>query len=96
MQRKAMVALVAGMSVGVGAGVLGAFLAWAAAGAAARRFLGQFDDQDDQGIELPQSALQVAQHTRQQTSPGGAPLMLPASDQSLPNPKEAATSAQAH
>jgi hypothetical protein len=95
MQRKAMVALVAGVSVGVGAGVLGAFLAWAAAGAAARRFFAQFGDQDDQHIELEQPALSGTRHCTQQVSSGSTPVMPPASDPSLSDPKEAVISAQA-
>ena len=44
MQRKEMVALVAGASVGVGRGALGAFLACVAGRAVARSFLDQFGD----------------------------------------------------
>jgi hypothetical protein len=95
MQRKAMVALVAGASVGVGAGALGAFVAWAAAGAVARRFPDQFSDQDDQDIELEQPAPSATWHGTQQASSGSTPVTSPASDLSLPTPKEAVTSAQA-
>ena len=92
MQRKAMVALVAGASLGVGAGALGAFVAWAAAGAAARRFHDQFGDQD---IELEQPAPSATWHSAQQASSGSAPVTSPASAPSLPRPKEAVTAAQA-
>jgi hypothetical protein len=92
MQRKQMIALVAGVSVGVGGGVLGAFLVWAAAGAVALRLLDQLDDHD---IELPQPVLPVAQHAAQQTSLGSVPVTPLASDPSLLNPQEAVTSARA-
>jgi hypothetical protein len=95
MQRKQIVALLAGVSVGVGGGVLGALLAWAAVGAAARRFLEQFDDQDDQDIELEQPALSATRHGTQQASRGIALVTSPASAPSLPTPKEVVTSAQA-
>jgi len=95
MQRKQMVALVAGVSVGVGGGVLGAFLAWEAIGAAGRRLLDQFGDQDDQVIELEQPTLSATQHSTRQMSSGSVPVMLLDSDPSLPEPKEPVISAKA-
>jgi hypothetical protein len=51
MHRNEMMALVAGASVGVGGGMLGAFLAWTASGALVHRVLDPFGDQY---IELSQ------------------------------------------
>jgi hypothetical protein len=95
MQRNQMIALVAGVGVGVAGGGLGAFLAWEAVGAAGRHLLDQFGDQDDQVIELEQPALSATQHGTQQVSSGSVPVMLPASDPSLPESNVAVISAQA-
>jgi hypothetical protein len=47
MQRTDTVALVAGATVGMGGGALGAFLAYTAGQVVVHRFLDQFDDQFD-------------------------------------------------
>jgi hypothetical protein len=69
MHRKELVALVTGASVGVGGGALGAFLAWIAGEAVARRFLDQLGDQY---IELAQPVLPAARHGAQRASPDSA------------------------
>jgi hypothetical protein len=92
MQRNEMMALVAGASVGVGGGALGAFLAWTAGGAVARRVLDKFDDQD---IELRQPALPAARHGAPQASRNSASGTPAAGAPPLPSVKEAVTSAQA-
>jgi hypothetical protein len=92
MRRNEVVALVAGASIGMGGGALGAFVAWTAGGVAARRFLDQFGDQD---IELRLPVPPGAQYGAEQASQDSAPVTQPPSDQSWPNPKEAVTSAHA-
>ena len=91
MQRNEMMALVAGASVGLGGGMLGAFLAWTAGGALAHRVLDPFGDQY---IELSQPALLAARHgaqaSRNSTSVASLAGLPP-----LPNAKEAVTSTQA-
>lgn len=86
MQRKEMVALVAGASVGVGGGALGAFLACMAGQALAHGFLNQFGDHY---IDLEQPTPQRVRHSAQQASLGSAPVAPPAtSDLSLPNAEQ--------
>jgi hypothetical protein len=92
MQRNEVVALVAGASIGMGGGPLGAFVAWAACGAAARHFLDRLGDQD---IELRQPAAPGVQYGAEQVNAGSAPVTQPASDRAVRNPAEAVTSAQA-
>jgi hypothetical protein len=83
MQRKVVVALVAGGTVGIGGGgALGAFLACTAGRAAARRFLDLFSDQY---IDLSQLAPPTVRHSAQQASLSRASVTTSASDQSLPN-----------
>jgi hypothetical protein len=92
MQRSDMIALVAGASVGVGGGVLGALLAWTAGEAVARRVL---DPLGDQYIELRQPALPAVQHAAPQASRNRTSMASPAGRPPPPNAKEAVTSAQA-
>jgi hypothetical protein len=92
MQRNELVALAAGASVGVGGGALGAFLAWIAGGAVARRVLDPFGDQY---IELRQPQLPAARHGAPQPTWISTSEQSPAGVPSLPNAKEAVTSVQA-
>jgi hypothetical protein len=77
MQRTEMVALVAGTTVGLGGGTLGAFLVCTIV---VHRFLDQFDDQY---VDLGQPARPTARQSAQQASLGGASVTQPqrASDQ---------------
>jgi hypothetical protein len=79
MHRTDMVALVAGATVGMGGGALGAFLVCTAGQIVVHRFLNQFDDQY---LDLRQSALPTARHSAQPASLGGASGTQRASDQS--------------
>jgi hypothetical protein len=92
MQWKEKIALVAGATVGVGGGALGAFLTCIAGGAAVRRFLDQFGDQD---IELRQPAPPAARHRAQQPSLGSASTAQPTRDQSLPQADAVGSAASA-
>ncbi|HEV2456974.1 MAG TPA: hypothetical protein VGS80_01315 [Ktedonobacterales bacterium] len=92
MQRNEMIALVAGASVGVGGGMLGAFLAWTAGGAVARCVL---DPLGDQYIELSPPTLPAARHGAPQASRNSTSMASPAGVPSLPNAREAVTSTQA-
>jgi hypothetical protein len=79
MQRTDIVALVAGATVGLGGGGLGAFLVCTAGRAVVHRFLAQFDDQY---LDLGQPARPTARHSAQQASLAGALVTQQASDQS--------------
>jgi hypothetical protein len=71
MQRRDIVALVAGATVGMGGGTLGAFLVCTAGRAVARRFLDQLDDQY---LDFGKPILATERHGAQQASLGGAPV----------------------
>jgi hypothetical protein len=79
MQRTEMVALVAGTTVGLGGGGLGAFLVCTAGQIVVHRFLHQFDDQY---LDLWPPAPPTARPNTQQASQAGALVTHPASDQS--------------
>ena len=79
MQRTEMVALVAGATVGLGGGGLGAFLVCTAGQIVVHRFVHQFDDQY---LDLSQPARPTAQHSAQQASLAGSSVTQQASDQS--------------
>jgi hypothetical protein len=79
MHRTEMVALVAGATVGMGGGALGAFLVCTAGQIVVHRFLNQFDDQY---LDLRQPALPMARHSAQQASLAGASVTQRTSDQS--------------
>ena len=74
-----MVALVAGATVGIGGGALGAFLVCTAGQVVVHRFLHQFDDQY---LDLRPPAPPTARHSAQQASLAGASVTQRASDQS--------------
>ena len=80
MHRTEMVALVAGTTVGIGGGALGAFLVCTAGRVVVHRFLDQFDDQY---LDLEQPAPLTARHGTQQVSLAGALVTQRASDRSL-------------
>ena len=82
MQRTEGVALVAGATLGLGGGVLGAFVACTLGQAMAHRVLEQFSDQY---IDLSQLAPPTVRHSAQQASLSRASVTTSASDQSLPN-----------
>jgi hypothetical protein len=69
MQRTEMVALVAGTTVGIGGGALGAFLVCTAGRVVVHHFLDQFDDEY---LDLRPPTLLTARHGAQQTSVAGA------------------------
>ena len=79
MQRTEIGALLAGTTLGMGGGALGAFFVCMAGRALAHRL---FDESDSLYIELRQAASQ-ARHYAQQPSPGCALTVQPGSDQSL-------------
>ena len=79
MHRTEMVALVAGATVGMGGGALGAFLVCTAGQIVVQRFLNQFDDQY---LDLRPPAPATARHSPQQASLAGASVTQRASDQS--------------
>src|SRR5215470_12397761 len=109
MPRKDLVALVAGASVGVAGGALGAILVSTVGGAALSRFVDQFG-WGDQYIELRPPAVPTALSDTQKASAGSASLTQPASGPrpplpppvpvpvsvptSLPRAEEAVTSSQ--
>jgi hypothetical protein len=78
MQRTDIVALVTGVTVGLGGGTLGAFLVCTAGQVVVHRFLAQFDDQY---LDLGQPALPVAWQSAQQVSLGGVPVTQQHRDQ---------------
>ena len=80
MQRAEMVALVAGTTVGIGGGALGAFLVCTAGRVVVHHFLDQFDDQY---LDLRQPAPATARHGAQQASLTGSSVSQRASDRSL-------------
>jgi hypothetical protein len=77
MQRTEMVALVAGTTVGIGGGALGAFLLCTAGRVVVHRVLDQFDDQY---LDLRQPAPLMAGHGAHQGSRTGSALSQWASD----------------
>ena len=79
MQRTDMVALVAGATVGLGGGALGAFLVCTVGREVVHRFLNQVSDQY---LDLGQPARATARHGALQASPSGAPVLQEHSDQS--------------
>jgi len=82
MHQKELAALVAGASVGVGGGALGAFLVCTAGRVVARGVLDQFGEHY---IALEEQSLLRTQHGAQQASADSAPGAPPAaSDLSLP------------
>jgi hypothetical protein len=83
MNRTEMVALVAGATVGMGGGALGAFLVCTAGRVVVHSFLDQFDDQY---LDLGHPALPTARHSAQQASLVGASDTQRASDQSSRRP----------
>jgi hypothetical protein len=79
LQRTDIVALVAGATVGLGGGTLGAFLVCTAGQVVVHRFLAQFDDQY---LDLGQLARPTARHSAQPASRTGASVTQRSSDQS--------------
>ena len=79
MQRTEKVALVAGTTLGLAGGTLGAFLVCTAGQIVVHRFLDQFDDQY---LDLRPPAPPTARHSPQQPDLGGASVTQRASDQS--------------
>jgi hypothetical protein len=79
MQRTEIVALVAGTTVGIGGGALGAFLVCTAGRVVVHRFLDPFDDQY---LDLRPPTLLTARHGAQQASRTGSSVSQRASDQS--------------
>ena len=83
MQRAEMVALVAGTTVGIGGGALGAFLVCTAGRVVVHRVLDQFLDQfDDQYLDLGPPTPLTARHGTQQVSLAGALVTQRHRDQS--------------
>jgi hypothetical protein len=78
MQRTEMVALVAGATVGLGGGGLGAFLVCRAGQRVVHRFMNQIDDQY---LDLRQPDRPTVRHNTQQASLAGSLVTQPASDQ---------------
>jgi hypothetical protein len=79
MQRTEMVALVAGTTVGIGGGALGAFLVCTAGRVVVHRVLDQFDDQY---LDLMQPIPLTARQGAQQASLTGSSVTQRASDRS--------------
>jgi hypothetical protein len=79
MHRTEMVALVAGTTVGIGGGALGAFLVCTAGRVVVYRFLDQFDGQYP---DLEQPAPLTARHGAQQASLAGSSVTQLHRDQS--------------
>jgi hypothetical protein len=79
MQRTDKVALVAGATVGIAGGTLGAFLVCTAGRAVAHRFLDQFDDQY---LDLEHPAPPTVRHSPQQADLAGSSVTQLHRDQS--------------